>query len=72
MAVKQIPLRLDPEVYARLQLQARAERRSMNEVVRDALQSHLDARPIPRERLRELASSIVARDAELLEALARV
>jgi hypothetical protein len=71
MAMKSLPVRLDPEVYARLRLQASAENRSMNEVVRDALRSHFDARPIPRERLRELASEIVAQDRDLLDALAR-
>ena len=72
MARKGLPIRLDPEVYARLRLQATAENRSMNEVVREALRSHFAMRPIPRERLRELASEIVAQDRELLEALARV
>lgn len=67
---KALPVRLDPEMYRRLQLQAQAEGRSMNEVTRDALRAHFEARPIPRERLRTLASEIVSQDAALLEALA--
>lgn len=70
--VKALPVRLDPETYKRLALQARAEGVSMNELVKRAIGSHLDAHPIPRERLRDLASEIVAQDAELLEALGRV
>jgi hypothetical protein len=71
MAAKQFPVRLEQTVYDRLRLQARAEGRSMNEVVRVAIESHLESHKIPRERLRALASEIVARDADLLEALAR-
>ncbi|HEV3157539.1 MAG TPA: ribbon-helix-helix protein, CopG family [Candidatus Baltobacteraceae bacterium] len=69
--VKTLPIRLDPEMYRRLQLQAHAEGRSMNEVTRDALRAHFVARPIPRERLRSLASEIVSQDAALLDALAK-
>jgi len=69
--VKALPVRLDPEMYQRLQLQARAEGRSMNEVTRDALRAHFEARPIPRERLRVLAAEIVSQDAALLDALAK-
>jgi len=58
-------------MYRQLQLQAQAEGRSMNEVAREALRGHFKAQPIPRERLRALASEIVARDAALLEALAK-
>ncbi|HYL27802.1 MAG TPA: hypothetical protein VEW74_08190 [Candidatus Nitrosotalea sp.] len=43
----------------------------MNELMVTALREHLEAHPIPRERLRELAREIVAEDKELLEALAR-
>jgi hypothetical protein len=43
----------------------------MNELMLAALHEHLEANPIPRERLRELAREIVAEDKELLEALAR-
>jgi predicted DNA-binding protein len=67
---KALPVRLDLAMYHRLQLQAKAEGRSMNEVTRDALRAHFDARPIPRERLRALASEIVSEDATLLRALA--
>ncbi len=44
----------------------------MNELMSVALREHLEAHPIPRERLRELAREIVADDEDLLEALARV
>ncbi len=43
----------------------------MNEVMREALRSHFEVRPISRDRLRALASEIVAADADLLEALKR-
>jgi hypothetical protein len=43
----------------------------MNDVMREALRSHFEARPIDRERLRSLAREVVASDAELLDALAK-
>jgi hypothetical protein len=70
-SAKTLPLRLDPETYQRLYLQAKAEGVSMNELVKRALGEHFEAKPIDRERLRALASEIVARDAALLDALAK-
>lgn len=70
--VKALPVRLDPETYKRLALQSQAEGVSMNEVVKRALGSHFEAHPIPRERLLEIARDVVAQDAELLEALAKL
>ncbi len=70
--LKTLPVRLDPTTYLRLRRQAQSDGRSMNELMLTALQEHLEANPIPRERLRELAREIVAEDEELLEALARV
>lgn len=70
--VKTLPVRLDPTMYLRLRRQAQSEGRSMNELMLAALREHLEAHPIRRERLRELAREIVAEDKELLEALARV
>lgn len=70
--LKTLPVRLDPPTYLRLRRQAQSEGRSMNELMLAALHEHLEANPIPRERLRELAREIVAEDKELLEALARV
>lgn len=70
--LKTLPVRLDPATYLRLRRQAQSEGRSMNELMLAALHEHLEANPIPRERLRELAREIVAEDKELLEALARV
>jgi hypothetical protein len=70
-STKTLPLRLDPETYQRLFLQAKAEGISMNELVKRALGEHFEAKPIDRERLRALASEIVARDAALLDALAK-
>jgi hypothetical protein len=43
----------------------------MNEVVKRALNAHFATQPIDRERLLELAREIAARDATLLEALAK-
>lgn len=69
--VKTLPLRLDPTTYLRLRRQALSEGRSMNGLMVAALNEHMEAHPIPHERLRELAREIVAEDKELLEALAR-
>ncbi len=44
----------------------------MNEVVKRALGAHFEARPIPRERLLEIARDVVSQDAELLEALGKL
>lgn len=69
--LKTLPVRLDPATHLRLRRQAQSEGRSMNELMLAALHEHLEANPIPRERLRELAREIVAEDKELLEAVAR-
>ena len=69
--MKTLPVRLDPATYQQLYVQAKAEGLSMNELIKRALADHFKAKPIDRERLRALASEIVARDAALLEALAR-
>jgi hypothetical protein len=71
-AVRALPVRLDPQTYKRLALQAQAEGISMNEVVKRALGAHFEARPIPRERLLEIARDVVSQDAELLEALGKL
>ncbi len=69
--IRTLPVRLDSKLYGQLSLQAQAEERSMNEVMRNAIESHLETHPIPRDRLRALAARVVAQDAELLEALKR-
>jgi hypothetical protein len=70
--VRTLPVRLDPETYKRLALQAKAEGVSMNEVVKRALGGYFESRPIERSRLLELAQDIVSQDADLLDALRKV
>ena len=70
MALKQIAVRLDEATAAQLNLRATIERRSVNEIVCDAIQEYSKSRPVSRERMVEIAHAIAKDDASLLKALA--
>ena len=69
--VKQMPLRLDRELYEELSRRSTIERKSMSDIVRDALRSHFDAVPVTKPQLRAAIERIAREDTEILEALSR-
>jgi len=69
--VKQLPLRLDHELYQELSRRSTIENKSMSDIVRDALRAHFDAVRITKPQLRAAIERIAHEDAEILEALGR-
>ena len=69
--VKQIPLRLDRELYEELSRRSTIERKSMSDIVREALRSHFDAVRVTKPQLRAAIARIAREDADILEALGR-
>jgi len=72
MAVKQIAVRLEEATAEQLKLRATIERRSVNDIIGEAIQEYSKSHPIPRERMLEMVRAIVKEDASLLKALADV
>jgi len=70
MATKQIPIRLDEETAEQLRLRSTIEKRSMNEIVGEAIREYSRAHPISREEMLKLVRAIAKEDASLLKALA--
>jgi hypothetical protein len=69
--VKQMPLRLDRELYEELSRRSTIEKKSMSDIVREALRSHFDAVPVTKPQLRAAIERIAREDAEILKALGR-
>ncbi len=69
--VKQMPLRLDRELYEELSRRSTIERKSMSDIVREALRSHFDAVRVTKPQLRAAIKRIAREDADILEALGR-
>ena len=69
--VKQLPLRLDRELYEELSRRSTIENKSMSDIVRDALRSHFDAVRVTKPQLRAAIERIAREDADILEALGR-
>ena len=69
--VKQLPLRLDRELYDELSRRSAIEKRPMSEIVRDALRSHFDSVRVTKPQLRAAIQRIAREDADILEALGR-
>jgi hypothetical protein len=69
--VKQLPLRLDHELYQELSRRSTIEEKSMSDIVRDALRAYFDAVRITKPQLRAAIERIAHEDAEILEALER-
>ena len=64
-ATKVLTVRVSPDDAVRVELVARAEETSVNDVVRKALQHYFDLKRADREFV-ERARAMVARDAELV------
>ena len=70
MATKQISLRLDESVAEQLKVRASVERRSVNEIIAEAIKEYARSHPVSREAMLALVRGIVKEDASLLKALA--
>jgi hypothetical protein len=66
-----MPLRLDRDLYDELSRRSAIEKRSMSDIVRDALRSHFDTVRVTKPQLRDAIRRIAREDAEILEALGR-
>jgi hypothetical protein len=69
--IKQMPLRLDRELYEELSRRSTIENRPMSDIVREALRSHFDAVRVTKPQLRAAIAKIAREDAEILAALAK-
>jgi len=69
MSTKSYLVRFSPEEHAELTARARIEGRSINEIVRTAVQQHFEQKPIAREDLLTAVRAIASRDTEILRAL---
>jgi hypothetical protein len=69
--VKQIPLRLDRALYEELSRRSTIEKKSMSDIVRDALRSHFASVRVTKPQLRAAIERIAREDAEILEALGK-
>jgi hypothetical protein len=70
-SVKQLPLRLDHDLYEELSRRSTIEKKSMSDIVRDALRSHFDAVRVTKPQLRAAIERIAREDKEILDALGR-
>jgi hypothetical protein len=70
MAGKQIAVRVDEATAEQLKLRATIERRSVNEIVGEAIREYSKSHPVSRERMLEMVRAIAREDASLLKALA--
>jgi hypothetical protein len=68
---KQMPLRLDHELYDELSRRSTIEQRPMSEIVRDALRAHFATVRVTKPQLRAAIKRIAKEDASILEALGR-
>ncbi|MEA2689844.1 MAG: hypothetical protein QOD51_2451 [Candidatus Eremiobacteraeota bacterium] len=70
MATKHFALRLDEAVAEQLELRATIERRSVNEIIGEAIAEYFQSHPICRTDMLILARAIAKEDAPLLKGLA--
>jgi hypothetical protein len=69
--VRQMPLRLDRALYEELSRRSTIEKKSMSDIVREALRSHFDAVRVTKPQLRAAIERIAREDADILEALGK-
>jgi hypothetical protein len=70
MAVKQIALRVDEATAEQLKLRASIERRSVNDIIGEAIREYSKSHPVSREHMLAMVRAIAKEDASLLKALA--
>ncbi|HEV2741414.1 MAG TPA: hypothetical protein VGU66_22835 [Candidatus Elarobacter sp.] len=70
MAVKQIAVRVDEATAEQLKLRASIERRSVNDIIGEAIREYAKSHPVSREHMLDMVRAIVKEDASLLKALA--
>lgn len=68
--MKQVNLRLPDDMIEQLRLRAVFEDRTVNEILRTALEQYIVNTPVPREKLLAMVDAIVKEDATLLKLLA--
>lgn len=68
----QIPVRLDQEIMEELRSRAQLEGKSMNQIIREALETHFTTKPVPRDKLAASIERVAKRDANILEALKKI
>jgi len=70
MAMKQLVVRVDETVHESLKLRSSIERRSVNEIVGEAIGEYSKTHPVSREAMLNMVRAIANEDASLLKALA--
>ena len=70
MAVRQIAVRIDDATAEQLKLRATIERRSVNEIVGEAIREYSKSHPVSREHMLKMVRAIAKDDAVILKALA--
>lgn len=70
MAHKQIAVRVDETTAEQLKLRASIERRSVNDIIGEAIREYTKSHPVSREQMLDMVRAIVKEDASLLKALA--
>jgi hypothetical protein len=70
MAMKQVAVRLEASEHDALKLRSSIERRSINDIVTDAIREYSQRHPISRADMLAMVRSIAKEDASLLKALA--
>jgi len=70
MATKQVLLRVDEALHDNLKMRSSIERRSINEIVVEAISEYAKTHPVSREAMLVMARAIAAEDASLLKILA--
>ena len=70
MAAKQLAVRVDEATAEQLKLRASIERRSVNDIIGEAIREYTKSHPVSREQMLSMVRAIVKEDASLLKALA--
>jgi hypothetical protein len=70
MAQKQVSLRLEEAQHENLKLRGTFERRSVNDIISDAIREYSERHPISEEDMLDMVRRIMKEDASLLKALA--
>jgi plasmid stability protein len=68
----QIPVRLDAETAEELRTRAAVEGKSMNQVIREALETHFTTKQLSRQQLTAAIERVAKRDSAILEALKKL
>lgn len=70
MALKQVALRLEEATAEQLKVRAMIERRSVNDIIGEAIEEYSKSHPVSRDNMLAMVRTIAKEDAALLKALA--